>query len=141
MSDLKPVKVAGKLFWSSFMSEFNTHFNEDNKKYECTLGSLSDKAADALEGLGIKVKSKDTDQGKYVVGKSIHAFKPVDTEGNEIDPKKIGNGTECWALVSSYRHKMSSKFGAAPSIKKLVITKLVPYEAAGAAEEEAEEAL
>lgn len=131
MSDLKPVKVAGKLFWSSFMSEHNKHFNEDNTKYECTLGGLSDKATQALTELGIKVKSKDTDQGNYIVGKSKFIFEPVDTDGKAIDPKTIGNGTEAWALVTSYRHKMSSKFGAAPSIKKLVITKLVKYDPDG----------
>lgn len=140
MSDLKPVKVAGKLFWSSYMSEFNKHFNEDNDRYECTLGALSDKGAEALEGLGIKVKSKDTDQGKYIVGKSKHLFKITDTEGNPVDPKEIGNGTEAWALVTSYRHKMSSKFGAAPSIGKIVVTKLISYEPKDNEEDE-EEAL
>jgi len=68
-SDNKPVRVAGELFWANWMAEFNTKFNEDNTKYECTLGMLSDKACEALEELGIKIKNKDT-MGKFIVGKS-----------------------------------------------------------------------
>jgi hypothetical protein len=74
--------------------------------------------------------------GKFIVGKSKFVFEPVDEEGNPIDISKIGNGTKCYALVSSYRHKMSAKFGAAPSIKKLVITELKIYNPEGVAEEE-----
>ena len=139
-SSMKPVKVAGELYWSNWMKEYNTKFNEANDKYECTLGQLSDAAVAKLEELGIKIKDKDT-MGKYIVGKSKFVFEPVDEEGNPIDISKIGNGTKCYALVSSYRHKMSAKFGAAPSIKKLVITELKVYSPEGAPEEETDDIL
>lgn len=125
--DMKPVKIGGELFWSNWMHQFNTKFNEDNKKYECTIGNLSDKAAEALKELGIQIKEKDT-MGKYIVGKSLYVFEPVDEDGKPIDISKIGNGTKATALVSSYRHKMSAKYGAAPSIKKLIVTELKVYE-------------
>lgn len=124
--DNKPVKVSGQLFWANWMKEFNTRFNSDNEKYECTLGMLSDKACEALKGLGIVIKNKP-DMGNYVVGKSKFVFEPVDTEGNAVDIAKIGNGTKVTALVSSYRHKMSAKYGAAPSIGKIIVTDLVVY--------------
>ena len=124
--DMKPVKIGGELFWSNWMNQFNTKFNEDNKKYECTIGNLSDKAAEALKELGIQIKEKDT-MGKYIVGKSLYVFEPVDEEGKPIDIAKIGNGTKVTALVSSYRHKMSAKYGAAPSIKTLIVTELKTY--------------
>ena len=124
--DIKPVKIGGELFWSNWMHQYNTKFNEDNKKYECTIGNLSDKAAEALKELGIQIKEKDT-MGKYIVGKSIYVFEPVDQDGKPIEISKIGNGTKVTALVSSYRHKMSAKFGAAPSIKKLIVTELKEY--------------
>ncbi len=124
--DNKPVKVSGQLFWSNWMKEFNTKFNEDNTKYECTLGMLSDRAQLALEGLGIVVKHKD-EMGHYIVGKSKFLFTPVDTEGNAVDISRMGNGTKVTALVGSYQHKMSSKFGAAPTIGKLIVTELVVY--------------
>lgn len=124
--DNKPVKVSGQLFWSNWMKEFNTKFNEDNTKYECTLGMLSDKACAALKEQGIVIKNKDT-MGNYIVGKSKFVFEPVDEEGNAVDISKIGNGTKVTALVGSYRHKMSAKYGAAPSIGKLIVTDLVVY--------------
>ena len=126
MSSIKPVKVSGSLYWANWMANFNTKFNEENDKYECTLGDLSDKAAAALEELGIKIKEKDT-QGKYIVGKSKFLFEPVDADGNKVDISAIGNGTKVTALVNSYRHKMSAKFGAAPSIGKIIVTDLVVY--------------
>ncbi len=135
IDSMKPVKVAGELYWSNWMKEYNKKFNEANDKYECTLGQLSDAACAKLEELGIKLKDKDT-MGKYIVGKSKFLFEPVDEEGNPVDISKIGNGTKCYALVSSYRHKMSAKFGAAPSIKKIVITELKVYSPEGAEEEE-----
>jgi len=139
-SDNKPVRVAGELFWANWMAEFNTKFNEDNTKYECTLGMLSDKACEALEELGIKIKNKDT-MGKYIVGKSKFVFEPVDEDGNPVDIKKIGNGTKVVALVTSYRHKMSAKFGSAPSIQKLIVTELKTYNPEGAVKEETEDVL
>ena len=135
IDSMKPVKVAGELYWSNWMKEYNKKFNEANDKYECTLGQLSDAAAAKLEELGIKIKEKDT-MGKYIVGKSKFLFEPVDEEGNPVDVSKIGNGTKCFALVSSYRHKMSAKFGAAPSIKKIVITELKVYSPEVSEEEE-----
>ena len=129
-----------ELFWANWMAEFNTKFNEDNTKYECTLGMLSDKACEALEELGIKIKNKDT-MGKFIVGKSKFVFEPVDEDGNPVDIKKIGNGTKVVALVTSYRHKMSAKFGSAPSIQKLIVTELKTYNPEGAVKEETEDVL
>lgn len=125
--DMKPVKIGGELFWSNWMHQFNTKFNEENNKYECTLGNLSDKAVNALKELGIQIKNKDA-MGNYIVGKSLYKFEPVDKDGKAVDISKIGNGTKVTALVSSYRHKMSAKYGAAPSIKMLIVTELKEYE-------------
>lgn len=139
-SDMKPVKVAGELFWANWMKEFNTKFNDDNTKYECTIGNLSDKAAEALKELGINIKNKDI-MGNYIVAKSKFVFEPVDSDGNPVSIDKIGNGTKVQALISSYRHKMSSKFGAAPSVKKLIITELVEYNPEGSGEDEEDDIL
>ena len=128
--DMKPVKIGGELFWANWMNQYNTKFNEDNKKYECTIGNLSDKAAEALKELGIQIKEKDS-MGKYIVAKSLYVFDPVDQNGKPVDISKIGNGTKVTALVSSYRHKMSAKYGAAPSIKKLIVTELKVYQPEG----------
>lgn len=138
--DMKPVKIGGSLYWANWMNQYNTKFNEDNRKYECTIGDLSDKATEALKELGIQIKEKDT-MGKYIVGKSLYVFEPVDEDGKPVDIAKIGNGTKVTALVSSYRHKMSAKYGAAPSIKKLIVTELKEYNPEPREEEEDDDIL
>ena len=115
MSDLKPVKISGELFWSKWMAEFNKAFNEDNDRYECTIGNISDADVAKLTGLGIRVKYKDS-QGNYIVVKSKFLFKPTDADGNTIAVDALGNGSKCEALVTAYKHKMSAKFGLSPSI-------------------------
>ena len=126
MSDLKPVKIEGTLFWSRWMGEFNTKFNDANEKYEATIGELSAGAVAALTSLGIKVKNKP-DMGDYIVCKSKFIFEPKDTAGKPVDIKDIGNGTKGVFLVSSYSHKLSGKHGNAPSLKTITITDLKKY--------------
>lgn len=125
--DQKPVKIEGELFWSQWMHQLNTKFNEDNKKYECTFCNLSDTAVEQLSALGVKVKNKNDAMGNYIVAKSKFIFEPVDRDGNPIDVTKIGNGTKAYALVTSYTHKMSNRYGAAPSFKKLIVTDMKTY--------------
>jgi hypothetical protein len=115
MSDLKPVKISGELFWSKWMAEFNKAFNADNDRYECTIGNISDADVAKLTGLGIRVKYKDS-QGNYIVVKSKFLFKPTDADGNTVAVDALGNGSKCEALVTAYKHKMSAKFGLSPSI-------------------------
>jgi len=134
---IKPVKVSCQFFWAQNMKTPNKHFDEDNEKMECTVGMLSDKAVAALTNIGIKVKQKDI-MGHYVVGKSKYVFEPVDAHGMPVNIDDIGNGSKGFALVSSYRHKLSSKHGAAPSVLKVVVTELVSRESTV---DEAEEAL
>lgn len=126
MSDLKPVKVSGELFWTKWMNNFNVAFNEDNKKYECTIGNISDDDAAKLTGLGIKVKYKEA-QGNFIVGKSNYEFKPIDQDLKEIPIDALGNGSKCVAVVSSYTHRMSAKHGNAPSIKTVMVTEVKTY--------------
>jgi dihydroxyacetone kinase len=126
MSDLKPVKVSGELFWTKWMNNFNTAFNPDNDKYECTLGNISDDDAAKLTSLGIKVKHKDA-MGNFIVGKSKYAFKPTDDTLKEVPIEALGNGSKCVAIVSSYTHRMSAKHGNAPSIKTLMVTEVKTY--------------
>jgi hypothetical protein len=126
MSDLKPVKISGELFWTKWMAEFNKAFNEDNSKYECTIGMLSDEDVAKLTGLGIRVKYKDA-MGNYIVAKSQYEYKPLNKEQQEVPIDTLGNGSKCEALVSSYKHKMSAKFGMAPSVQKLKVTEIKTY--------------
>ena len=115
MSDLKPVKISGELFWSKWMAEFNKAFNEDNDRYECTIGNLSDEDVTKLAQLGIKVKFKPA-MGNFILSKSLFPFVPLDKDEKPVDVKTLGNGSKCEALISSYTHKMSKIHGNAPTV-------------------------
>ena len=131
----KPIRVSGKLFFTRWMKEFNTHFNPDNTRYECTVGEISDKAQKAMkDDLGVKPKNKET-IGNFFVGKSKNAFKVVDEDGNAIPVGILGTGTEVIVWVDSYEHRMSKAHGMAPSIKKIIVTKLVEFDASERMEE------
>lgn len=125
-ADLKPVKINGELFWTKWMNNLNTKFNEANDKYECTIGNISDDDAAKLTALGIKVKHKDS-QGNFIVCKSKYAIKALDSSLKELNIEDLGNGSKCVAVVSSYTHRMSAKHGNAPSLKNLMVTQVVTY--------------
>jgi hypothetical protein len=125
-ADLKTIKITGALYWSRWMGEFNTAFNSDNDRYECTIGNISDDDAAKLTGLGIRVKHKEA-MGNFIVAKSLHLFKPLDDNMKEVDVKTLGNGSKCIAMLTAYTHKMSAKYGNSPSIKKLFVTEVVTY--------------
>ena len=125
-ADLKPVKINGELFWSKWMAEFNTAFNSDNDRYECTIGNISDDDAAKLTGLGIKVKNKET-MGNFIVAKSKYLFNPTDDNMKEVDVKELGNGSKCVAVISAYTHRLSSKHGNAPTVKKIMVTEVKTY--------------
>ena len=125
------VKIKAKVFWARWMNEHNTQYNADNKKYECTLGDISDEDAQKLEDMGIKIKQKNFAKN-VIVCKSNFPFIAALPQG-EVKAMEIGNGTEVECIISFYTHKMSKMHGNAPSIvaKKgdpsLNITKLVTY--------------
>ena len=125
-ADLKPVKINGELFWSKWMAEFNTAFNSDNDRYECTIGNISDDDAAKLTGLGIKVKHKES-QGNFIVAKSKYLFNPTDDSMKEVNVADLGNGSKCVAVISAYTHRMSAKHGNAPTVKKLMVTEVKTY--------------
>lgn len=123
---IKPVKVSAQLFYSQDMTKISKKFDEDNTKYSCTIGKLSAKACDALEELGIKIKNKDP-MGSYINAKSTYPWELCDEDGNEVDMKKLGNGTKVVAVISSYEHKLSKKHGNAASVVKMIVTEYVEY--------------
>ena len=129
----KSVTIKGELFWTRDMNNFNTKFNPDNTKYQCTIGNISDVDAKKLEGLGIKIKHKDA-QGKFIVAKSNYLFTPFDAKGKAVEIEALGNGSKVTAEVTSYEHRMTPAHGMAPSIKKLTVNEVVTYNPEAVAE-------
>ena len=126
MENTKPVRITGEIFFATDMVEFN-EYTAEKQKYVAQIGKLSSDAAEKLRGLGIHVGENEL-KGLNVSCKSNYKHTPVDEDGNEIDPKIIGNGSKCVALIGTYDWKFGKKTGKAASLKKLIVTELVKYD-------------
>ena len=126
MESTKPVRITGEIFFATDMVEFN-QYTEASQKYVAQIGKLSDNAVMVLTDMGIHVGENEL-KGKNISCKSNYKHTVVDENGNEIDPKTIGNGSKCVALVGSYDWKFGKKTGKAASLKKLIVTELIKYE-------------
>jgi hypothetical protein len=131
-------KIKATIFWCQ-----NNKVNEMSGKYQMDLCNLSEKAVEALEGMGIEVKvgeDKKADQGSYITCKSSKPMKLFDTDGDEIF-EEIGNGSKAVALISTYDWKYKNKSGVSPSIVKITVTDLVAYAASAPMSAEDEDVL
>ena len=108
----KPVRVTGEIFFANDMVEFNS-YTEASQKYVAQIGNLSDAAVDALKELGVHVGENDT-KGKNISCKSNFPHKVVDADGNEVDPKTIGNGSKCIAARSSGASRIAQRQSRGP---------------------------
>ena len=133
--EIKPVKIKGTVFWACLKK-----VNQMSGTYQVDIGELSEAAVKALEAMGITALHKDT-QGFYITCKSRYEIFAVDEDGDRIT-EDIGNGSKAVCLISPYEWKFKNKKGVSPSLKKLVITELVKYEAGGGVDiDDSEEAL
>lgn len=118
--DNESIKIKCETFWAQL-----DKMNDMSGKYQVNLGKLSDKAVEALEGLGLSVNEKE-DMGKFIVCKSNSPMKAYDTDNDQIT-EMIGNGSKAKAIVKPYDWTYKNKKGKSPSLVKLVITDLVEY--------------
>jgi hypothetical protein len=117
---MKPVKVKGKVFWSRHAEPY------DDGRYGMDIGQLSEKAVQKLQDDAmLDVKHKELQQ-YFVTCKSNYPIKVVDPEGNEITGK-IGNGSECVAIIDPYSYNYKGKKGVSAGVKEVVVTNLVEY--------------
>ena len=129
--DNESIKIKCEVFWAQL-----DKMNDMSGKYQVNLGKLSDKAVEALEGLGLSVNEKE-DMGKFIVCKSNSPMRAYDTDNDQIT-EKIGNGSKAKAIVKPYDWTYKNKKGKSPSLVKLVITDLVEYASADSAIEDDE---
>jgi hypothetical protein len=129
MSEEKTViKIKCDIYWAQ-----HNKVNDMSGKYQLNLCNLSEAACAALEEMGITVQigdDKKAEMGRYITCKSEKAIRVYDTDGDEIN-ENIGNGSKGKAMVGSYSWTYKNKKGVSPSLKKLVVTDLVEYNAAG----------
>ena len=114
------VKVKADIMWA-----YLDKVNDMSGKFQVDLCNLSDKAADALQDIGLEVKFKDG-KGKYITCKSTRPIYAFDDGGSQIDVQ-VGNGSKGVALVGTYSWAYQKKKGVSPALKRLVITDMLEY--------------
>ncbi len=115
------VKVKAEIMWA-----FLNKPNEMSGKFQVDLCNLSDKAVGALEEMGIEVKTKEG-KGAYVTCKSTRPIAAYDDGGSLLEGEILGNGSKAAAIITPYEWSFKGKKGVSPSLRKMVITELVPY--------------
>ena len=114
------VKIKADIMWA-----FLDKVNDMSGKFQVDLCNLSDKAAEALQDIGLEVKFKDG-KGKYITCKSTRPIYAFDDGGSQIDVQ-VGNGSKGVALVGTYSWAYQKKKGVSPALKRLVITDMLEY--------------
>ena len=114
------VKIKADIMWA-----YLDKVNDMSGKFQVDLCNLSDKAADALQDIGLEVKFKDG-KGKYITCKSTRTIYDFDDGGSQIDAQ-VGNGSKGVALVGTYSWAYQKKKGVSPALKRLVITDMLEY--------------
>lgn len=115
------IKIKADIMWA-----FLAKPNEMSGKYQVDLCNLSEKAAQALEEMGLDVKQKEG-KGKFITCKSTKPIMAFDDGGTAIDGSTLGNGSKAVALVGAYEWAYQKKKGVSPALKKLVITEYKAY--------------
>ena len=119
------IKVKAEVMWA-----FLNKPNEMSGKFQVDLCNLSDKAVGALEEMGIEVKTKER-KGAYVTCKSTRPIAAYDDGGSLLEGEILGNGSKAAAIITPYEWSFKGKKGVSPSLRKMVITELVPYVGGG----------
>ena len=122
------IKLKADVMWA-----FLNKQNEMSQRYQVDLCNLSDKAVQALEEAGIEVKSKEG-KGAYITCKSTRPIAAYDDGGTLLEGDILGNGSKAAAVITPYAWSFKGKKGVSPSLRKMVVTHLVPYTGGGGAE-------
>ena len=120
------IKLKADVMWA-----FLNKPNEMSGRYQVDLCNLSEKAVQALEQTGIEVKNKEG-KGFYITCKSKRPMSAYDDGGTPLEGDILGNGSKAAAIVEPYSWAWKGKQGVSPSLKRLVVTELVPYTGGGA---------
>jgi len=122
--ELKPIKVKADIMWANTAER-----NVKSGKYQVDLCNLSKNAIQALEDMGISVRTnpKYDDKGFFVTAKSANYPIPVVDENGAPINVKIGNGSKGVALIKPYQYNNAGNKGIGAGINKLIVTDLIEY--------------
>lgn len=122
---METIKIKANLMWA-----FLDRVNDMSGKYQVDLTNLSEKAIKAIEEMGVVVKYKEG-KGPFITCTSQRPIHAYDDGGAKLEDVNVGNDSEAVVVLGYYDWQFKGKKGRSPSIKKLVVTKLVEYAGAG----------
>ena len=114
------VKVKADIMWA-----YLDKVNDMSGKFQVDLCNLSDKAADALQDIGLEVKFKEG-KGKYITCKSTRPIHAYDDGGSQIGAQ-VGNGSKGVALMGTYAWSYQKKKGVSPALKRVGYYRMLEY--------------
>ncbi len=140
MSDTQSdrVKIKAIINWA-----FLNKKSDMSDKFQVELANLSDRAVEALESIGITPKRnpEKPEKGFYITCYSQNPIRAYDNDGVPVPTDvSVGNGSEAVAVVTPYAWEKKGKKGVSPTLRRLVVTKLIEYSPTNKWDDPAEEA-
>ena len=128
LENVKSFKIEGTL-WYAHIKELDTKGKFPSNKYKTDL-SIDEGTAGSLTALGVLVKDKQDEKGKYVTLKSTFQPTVLDSEGNQlIEIPLMGNGSRVLITTSLYDNKAPQGGKKCLGLQIVQILELVQYDA------------
>lgn len=116
---IKPVQVNNAVFFWACLNEPNTF----SKKFQVDICNLEGEALATLEELGVNVKDKGDERGKFVTAKNTNYPIGSKMNGQQLT-KLVGNGSKGKVSLQPY---YTSYGGVALNVREIEVTDLIEY--------------
>lgn len=126
--------VTGKAFWAK-LDEPKNQFDPLKPRWSLDV-ALNTEGVKFMKGLGIPIKDKDDDRGKFVTmykdqylrsGKELPKPRVVDSQKNDISGTLIGNGSLVKVSFQERKWDMNNKQGVRAVLKDVQVIDLLEY--------------
>lgn len=116
---IKPIDVNNAMFYWASLSEPNSF----SKKFQVDVCQLSPEVIATLTALGVEIKDKQDERGKFVTAKNTNYPISAKMDGKELT-KKVGNGSKGSTQLKPYYTKYGS---VALNVNEITVKELNEY--------------
>jgi len=119
--------LQGTAYWADIRKP-----NNMSGKLQLDIGNLDKATVKLLKELGCRPRNKGDDRGDFITIKGGTDYPPhvVDSHKNPLpEPVSIGNGSKVRMVLETYEATFQGKTFINPSMKTIMVTELVSYEA------------
>jgi hypothetical protein len=116
---IKPIDVTNAMFFWASLSEPNSF----SKKFQVDVCQLTPEVIATLTALGVEVKDKEDERGKFVTAKNTNYPISAKMDGKELT-KKVGNGSKGSTQLKPYYTKYGS---VALNVNEITVKDLIEY--------------